>query len=129
APEVPEPPGPPALAGQGEELLAEPVLLPRQDAGVAEDGVRQLRDPGHPHAAAVDERPFAPGRPPPPVQGRRQHPPDLEPAVALQGDEGRPDREAAQVVLGAVDGVEDPAGAPGLVGPALLPAPTAPAAP
>ena len=89
--------------GPGEELLAEPVLLPRQEAGVAQDGVGQLGHLGHADAAAVDERPLAPRRPPPPVQRRRRHHPDLDPALWARGGEGPPHREAAQVVLGAVD--------------------------
>ena len=52
--------------------------------------------------------PTADGRPPPSAEGRCGHETKHRTAGVDQPDQGRPDRDAAHEVVGAVDGVDDP---------------------
>src|SRR6266568_5090742 len=86
-----------------------PKLRPRGDAGVAELRVLEARHLRDPQRHAVGEGTGAPGRPPAPAECRRGGQTDHQAAVALQGDQRGEHRDAADVVLGAVDRVDDPA--------------------
>ena len=82
-------------------------------AGRVVEGVRDLRvvehtDRGHVDRESVAERTEALPGPPSHAERRCRHDTDDERARVLEPDERRPDRDAAHVVLGAVDRVDDP---------------------
>src|SRR5690606_6969962 len=88
------------------------VVVPLLDAVVADRGIRQFRNPGDADAAltfrVANPRPTAGCRPPALAERRGADHSDDRHAVDGEGDEGRPDRNAAQVVGGAVNRVDDP---------------------
>ncbi len=89
-------------------------LRPAADARVGERGVAELGHAGYPAPcrlgqAAAGPRSAARRGPPAPAEGRGGHHADHDLRAVHQPDERRPHRYAADVVLGAVDRVDDPA--------------------
>ncbi len=70
-----------------------------------------VADAGDLDRIAVDERARSSLRPPAPAERGGRDDAELDDAVNLERDQGRPDRDPARVVPGAVDRVDDPAAA------------------
>jgi hypothetical protein len=121
-PEVPERAGPPHRPGQVEEVVQDPALGPSAQARVGHGCVAELGHPGHPAGrglgqAAPGPRAAAQRAPPAAAERGRRHHSHHDVRAVHQPDQGGPDRNAPDVVLGPVDGVQDPAARPG-AGPA-----------
>lgn len=117
-PEVAIAPGAPAVPAQVQEAGQLAALLPAGQRGVRERGVLDAADLGYPQPgrrgqAAAGEGSQALGGPPAAVERRSRDDADHRAVAALaalhQRDQRRPDRHPADVVLGAVDRVDDPA--------------------
>ena len=113
-PEIPVGAGPPDRSGQVQESVHPAALLPAGHVGVRKRGVLQRRDLGHPAAGRLGQPPAGPcaaaaGRPPAAAERGRRDNPDDDLIAVHQPDERRPDRHAADVVLGGVDRVDHPA--------------------
>jgi len=125
-PEVPVGAAAPDLPLQVEERLEAAGALPFGEVGVRQRGVAQVGHGGDVQAAGGGQAPACPGAGPgrgPPAaaeRGCRDHAED-GPSLVEQRDERRPHRDAADVVLGAVDGVDDPLPRAVAAGAELLP--------
>ncbi|MPM49152.1 hypothetical protein SDC9_95880 [bioreactor metagenome] len=113
-PEVAEPADPPDVAGQPDEVVAEAEVEPAGQRGEGQRGVVQLRDGGDVAGLGVTAQHPGPGAlsaggPPPPAEGRGTDHSGDHLGALHQRDQRGPHRHAADVVLGAVDRVDDPA--------------------
>ena len=120
APEVAEAAGAPHPLGERVELRLEPELGPPLEVAVAELRVFESADLGHADRRTIGERAAATHRPPGVAEGRRRADADAHLAVLLEREQRRPDRDAADVVLGPVDRVDDPTPVRGPLGAELL---------
>src|SRR6266508_198951 len=99
----------PRALRQLDEPIADTLGEEAPGARVADDRILDPGDPRDVDRLAVEVGPFAAGGPPAPVQRRRGNDADDELAVALEPDQRREHGNPAHEVLGAVDGVDDPA--------------------
>ena len=91
-----------------------PCVLPAAERGVRQRRVVERRDIGDPARLSRGQRLAGPRaaalrRPPASAEGRRRDDAGDDLVLDHQADERRPDRNAADEVLGAVDRVDDPA--------------------
>ena len=114
-PEVAVGTGAPAGVEEVEEALASAQCTPPAQARVGDGCVRDVLDPGDGEPAGGGEAAPRPGArthggPPATLEsGRCDQAEDGGVVLVEQTDEGRPDRDAAYEVVGAVDRVDDPA--------------------
>ena len=107
-PEVAEAPRDPAPLGEREEPVGDSPPRELARARVAERRVLDPADRGDVDPAVVAVGALAARRPPALAERRGGRDADHRPAVALERDERRPDRDPADEVPRAVDRVDDP---------------------